>query len=237
MAYFTCENLSYGYDGVSVIEDLNFTVSAGDYLCVVGENGSGKSTLIKGLLGLKAPQSGKITVGDGLNQRSIGYLPQQTPVQRDFPASVFEVVLSGRLSLSKGFHPFYTKADKADAMDKLEKLSITDLKNKCYRDLSGGQQQRVLLARALCATEKILLLDEPVTGLDPIMTADFYRLISHIHRRHGVAVIMVSHDMESALRYATHILHLDKTQIFYGTAEEYAYSPAGRKFLQTKEDA
>ncbi len=236
MAYFTCENLSYGYETGTVIEDLNFTVNAGDYLCIVGENGSGKSTLIKGLLGLKAPQSGRITVADGLNQRSIGYLPQQTPVQRDFPASVMEVVLSGRLSVQKGFHPFYTKRDKADAIDKMEKLSILDLKNKCYRDLSGGQQQRVLLARALCATEKLLLLDEPVTGLDPLMTADFYKLIAHIHRRHGVTVIMVSHDMESALRYATHILHLGKTQLFFGTAEEYACSSAGKKFLQKGED-
>lgn len=234
-AYITCENLSYSYDGVSVISDLNFTVSPGDYLCIVGQNGSGKSTLIKGLLGLKSATSGRLSFGGGLQQRQIGYLPQQTPVQRDFPASVFEVVLSGRLSSGRGFHPFYTKADRADAMDKLQKLDITDLKNKCYRELSGGQQQRVLLARALCATEKLLLLDEPVTGLDPLMTADFYRLIAKVHEQHGVAIVMVSHDIENALRYATHILHLGQTQLFYGTTEDYVNSPAGRKFLKVEE--
>ena len=235
MAYLTCENLTYAYDGVPVISDLNFTVEPGDYLCIVGENGSGKSTLIKGLLGLKKPDSGKILIGDGLKKRSIGYLPQQTPIQRDFPASVKEVVLSGRLSVGS-FHPFYTKADKSEAADKMEKLGLTELKNHCYRDLSGGQQQRVLLARALCATERMLLLDEPVTGLDPVMTAELYRLISHIHKKHGITVIMVSHDVESVLRYATHILHLGKTQLFFGTTEEYIYSPAGQKFLQTEED-
>lgn len=233
--YITCENLSYAYDGVPVISGLNFSVHAGDYLCIVGENGSGKSTLIKGLLGLKSPNSGKMTLGGGLRQKEIGYLPQQTQIQRDFPASVTEVVLSGRLSLKHSFSPFYNKADRADAASKMEQLSITPLKNKCYRDLSGGQQQRVLLARALCATEKLLLLDEPVTGLDPVMTADFYRLIEQIHQQNGVTVIMVSHDMESALRYATHILHLGNTQLFYGTTQEYKNSPAGQKFLQHKE--
>ncbi len=234
MAVITCENLSYAYDGVPVVSGLQFQVEKGDYLCVVGENGSGKSTLIKGLLRLKNPDSGTLSFGDGLTQRSIGYLPQQTAAQRDFPASVYEVVRSGRLSARKGFHPFYTKADKEDVLNKMEQLGILDLKNKCYRDLSGGQQQRVLLARALCATKELLLLDEPVTGLDPVMTAELYKLISHLQKRHGITIIMVSHDVESAVRYATHILHLGKTQTFFGTTEEYVRSSLGKRFLETE---
>ncbi len=235
MAVITCENLSYAYDGVPVVSGLCFQVEKGDYLCIVGENGSGKSTLVKGLLRLKNPDSGTLAFGDGLTQRSIGYLPQQTAAQRDFPASVYEVVRSGRLSVKKGFCPFYSKADKEDVLQKMEQLDILNLKNKCYRDLSGGQQQRVLLARALCAAKKLLLLDEPVTGLDPVMTADLYTLISHLHQKHQITIIMVSHDIESAVKYATHILHLGKTHSFFGTTEEYIHSSLGKRFLETEE--
>ena len=198
MALIKCENVSIGYEGQTIVRDLNFEIGQGDYLCIVGENGSGKSTLVKSLLGLKAVDSGKIEFGDGLKQKEIGYLPQQNDFQKDFPASVYEVVLSGRLN-SRGFRPFYTATDKAEAAEKMEMLGITDLRGQCFRDLSGGQKQRVLLARALCATKKLLLLDEPVTGLDPIVTAEFYQLIQKINRESGIAVVMVSHDIESAV--------------------------------------
>lgn len=182
-----------------VVHDLNFEINQGDYLCIVGENGSGKSTLVKSLLGLKNVDKGKIVFDDGLKQTEIGYLPQQTDVKKDFPASVYEVVLSGRLN-SRGMKPFYTAEDKKQAWEKMDMLGIRDLAKQCFRDLSGGQRQRVLLARALCATKKLLLLDEPVTGLDPIVTAEFYQLISRINKESGIAVVMVSHDIRECCR-------------------------------------
>ncbi len=230
MALIKCENVSIGYEGQTVVKDLNFEISTGDYLCIVGENGSGKSTLVKSILGLKAVESGAILFGDGLKQNEIGYLPQQTDVQKDFPASVYEVVLSGRLN-SRGFRPFYTAADKQQAYEKMEILGIRDLARQCFRDLSGGQKQRALLARALCATKKLLLLDEPVTGLDPIVTAEFYQLIRRINRESGIAVVMVSHDIESAVEDASHILHLQEKVLFFGTAEDYRKSRIGKTFL------
>lgn len=231
MALIRCENVSIGYEGQTVVKDLDFSIEAGDYLCIVGENGSGKSTLVKSLLGLKSVEKGRIIYGDGLKQNEIGYLPQQTDAQKDFPASVYEVVLSGRLN-SRGLKPFYTGADKKAAVEKMEVLGISDLSKHCFRDLSGGQKQRVLLARALCATKTLLLLDEPVTGLDPIVTAEFYQLIRRINRESGIAVVMVSHDIESAVEDASHILHLQEKMLFFGTSEDYRRSRVGQSFLE-----
>ncbi|MGM9667024.1 MAG: metal ABC transporter ATP-binding protein [Eubacteriales bacterium] len=229
MSLLTCRNLSVGYDGKAVLENLNFSVESGEYLCVVGENGSGKSTLMKTLLGLQQPLSGQILRGDGLQKNEIGYLPQQTVVQKDFPASVREIVLSGCQGRC-GWRPFYNRAEKAFAEEILKKLRIDDLASRCYRELSGGQQQRVLLARALCATRKLLLLDEPVTGLDPKATAELYALIERLNREDKITVLMISHDIEAALRYADHILHIGQ-QVFYGTKEDYLKSAAGRLFV------
>ena len=230
MAILKCENLSFAYDGRTVLEDVNFSLNAGDYLCVVGENGSGKSTLIKGLLGLKAPRSGSIEFGEGLKSTEIGYLPQQTLLQRDFPASVREVVLSGCLN-SLGRRLMYSRADKERAEMNMERMGIEDIRDKSYQELSGGQQQRVLLARALCATRKLLLLDEPVTGLDPIATGEMYNLIKLVNLCDNITVIMVSHDIHEAVRYATRILHLGHRQLFYGSAAEYKESDLARRFL------
>ena len=230
MALIKCENVSIGYEGQTVVKDLDFQIDPGDYLCIVGENGSGKSTLVRSLLGLKNVEKGQIIYGDGLKQTEIGYLPQQTDVPKDLPASAYEVVRSGRLN-SRGFHPFYTAADRKAAVEKMDLLGIRDLAKQCFRDLSGGQKQRVLLARALCATKSLLLLDEPVTGLDPIVTGEFYQLIRRINRESGIAVVMVSHDIESAVKDASHILHLQETALFFGTTEEYKRSPVGRRFL------
>lgn len=218
MPQLLCENLSLGYNSHTIVENLNFSVNTGDYLCIVGENGSGKSTLMKTILGLLKPLSGKITTGDGLLPDEIGYLPQQTEVQRDFPASVNEIVLSGCQSRC-GKRPFYNREEKALAMENIRKMGIENLRKKCYRELSGGQQQRVLLARALCATQKMLLLDEPVSGLDPIVTKEMYALIEELHKD-GITIIMISHDIEAAKKYASHILHIGKN-IFFGTKEEY----------------
>lgn len=219
MALLTCKNLSLGYDGKAIISNLNFEVSAGDYLCIVGENGSGKSTLMKTLLNLKQPLSGEIITADGLKRNEIGYLPQQTEVQRDFPASVNEIVLSGCAG-KKGLKPFYSKQDKLAAKANMKEMGIEQLSARCYRELSGGQQQRVLLARALCATQKLLLLDEPVSGLDPAATAEMYSLIEKLNKS-GITVIMISHDIDSALKYANKILHIGDN-VFFGTAKEYA---------------
>ncbi|MDD4565589.1 MAG: metal ABC transporter ATP-binding protein [Eubacteriales bacterium] len=230
MALLTCKDASFAYEGHTVVSGLNFSVESGDYLCIAGENGSGKSTLIKGLLRLKAPQKGSIFMGDGLKANEIGYLPQQTAVQKDFPASAYEVTLSGRLS-RRGVRPFYSKSDKMNAKENLTRLGIWELRNRCYRELSGGQQQRVLLARALCATQKILLLDEPVAGLDPVATQDLYRQISKINRETGITIVMVSHDIHGAVKYAGKILHLKNEQVFFGTTADYMKSSIGVRFL------
>ena len=219
MAQLTCQNLCVGYDGKPVLQDLSFQVFAGDYLCVVGENGSGKSTLMKTILGLQPPISGRILTGDGLRKNEIGYLPQQTLVQKDFPASVREIVLSGCQGRC-GSRPFYNKEEKQLALDAMDKMQITQLAKRCYRELSGGQQQRVLLARALCATQKMLLLDEPVSGLDPKVTAEMYALIEKLNCEDGITVIMISHDVAAAVQYASHILHIGDT-VFFGTKDAY----------------
>ena len=206
MPQLECSNLSLGYDGNIVISNLSFAVHAGDYLCIVGENGSGKSTLMRTILGLKQPLSGQSSTGDGLTQNEIGYLPQQTVVQKDFPASVREVVLSGCLN-RRGLRPFYNNGEKQAAENNMKKLGIDSIAKSCYRELSGGQQQRVLLARALCAARKIILLDEPASGLDPKAAADMYGLISDLNNS-GMTVIMISHDIDAALKYASHALKL-----------------------------
>ena len=228
MALLTVRDLSFGYDSHAIISNLNFVVNQGDYLCIVGENGSGKSTLMKTLLHLREPISGQIIPGDGLKQNEIGYLPQQTVVQKDFPASVWEIVISGCQGRS-GLRPFYNREEKKLAEQNMERMGITRLAKTCYRELSGGQQQRVLLARALCATQKILLLDEPVSGLDPIVTAEMYSLIQSLNRD-GITIIMISHDISAAVQFASHILHIGSA-VFYGTREEYLNSDIGRKWL------
>ena len=231
MALMTCRDLSLGYDGDVLVRDLNFEVNAGDYLCIVGENGAGKSTLMRTILGLQPPLSGSITFGEGLRRQDLGWLPQQTPVQRDFPAAVGEIVLSG-CQARKGFHPFYTREDKARAQDAMARMDIADLASRCYRELSGGQQQRVLLARALCAADRLLLLDEPVAGLDPMATQELYNLISELNRA-GMTILMISHDMNAALRYASHILHVGGAS-FYGTKDDYLKAGGARRYLRRR---
>ena len=229
MSLISCKNVYLSYENNSVVEDLTFAVEAGDYLCIVGENGSGKSTLIKAILGLKETTSGHLHYSDSITSKQVGYLPQQTTAQKDFPASVFEVVLSGCIANKKKSF-FFSKEDKALAASNMKKLDILNLKNKCYRELSGGQQQRVLLARALCATKKILLLDEPVTGLDPVVTSEFYSIIDKINKEYGITVIMVSHDLYSSINNASHILHLRKNNSFFGTVEDYIESDIFKLF-------
>ena len=229
MAQITCRDLSFAYVGETVLSNINFSLDAGAYLCIVGENGSGKSTLMRGILGLKQPSKGEI-VFDDLKPTEIGYLPQQTQIQRDFPASVREVVLSGRLNSMRG-RVFYNAEDKAAAAENMERLGIDDIADRCYLELSGGQQQRVLLARAMCATKKLLLLDEPVTGLDPVAANEMYNLIKLVNLCDNTSVIMISHDIHAAVRYATHILHLGRSQLFFGTTAQYRESDLARRFV------
>ena len=228
---FECKDVTLGYENKVVAKNLNFKIDQGDYLCVVGENGTGKSTLIKTLLGLIKPLNGEVIANvQGKNHKGVGYLPQQTQAQKDFPASVWEVVLSGVLNNDHRC-PFYNKKDKAEAEKNMEKLNILDLKKRCYRELSGGQQQRVLLARALCATASVLILDEPVTGLDPAASMELYETIKDLNKKENVTIIMVSHDIKNALNYATHILHLEQENYFFGTVEEYKKSNVSNMFL------
>jgi len=213
-----CDNVTLGYEGKEVVSGLSFTVNAGDYLCIVGENGSGKSTLMKTLLKLATPMAGQITTTFPATE--IGYMPQQTVMQKDFPASVREVVRSGCLN-RMGLRPFYNRAEKKLAEENMEKLGINHLAKRCYRELSGGQQQRALLARALCATRQILLLDEPASGLDPKATAEMYEVITQLNQS-GTTIIMISHDITASVEYASHVLHIGEgSAVFFGTVASY----------------
>lgn len=232
MVLLECRDVSVGYESKPVARNISFSLEEGDYLCIVGENGSGKTTLMKTLLRLMHPLSGSIETGESVKKNGIGYLPQQTDVQKDFPASVQEIVLSG-CQARGGFRPFYNKEDKAIAQKNMDRMNIGTLAKRCYRELSGGQQQRVLLARALCASEKLLLLDEPVSGLDPKVTEELYQLIQSLNEE-GLTIIMVSHDIAAAVKYATHILHIGE-QVFFGTKEAYIESSAGKMFMLQKE--
>ncbi|MGN0448066.1 MAG: metal ABC transporter ATP-binding protein [Acutalibacteraceae bacterium] len=235
MSLISCKDVYLKYENNSVVENLSFTVEAGDYLCIVGENGSGKSTLVKAMLGLKETASGHLHFGEGLKKGEIGYLPQQTTAQKDFPASVYEVVISGCAADKKGI--FYSKSHKSLAKENMRKLDILSIKNKCFRELSGGQQQRVLLARALCATKKLLLLDEPVNGLDPVVTSEFYSIIKNINKQLGITVVMVSHDLHSAILNADKILHLSKGKSFFGSVDEYLSSDIYKSFSGGEKNA
>ncbi|MDR2889739.1 MAG: ABC transporter ATP-binding protein [Lachnospiraceae bacterium] len=232
MPQLSCHDLVLGYEGKTVVSGLTFSINEGDYLCIVGENGSGKSTLIKALSGLKAPMSGRIET-DGLRRVEIGYLPQQTAIQRDFPASVREVVRSGFLNRI-GLRPFYNREEKRMAEENMDRLGIASLAGRCYRELSGGQQQKVLLARALCATRKLLLLDEPVAGLDPLATQEMYTSIAQLNAG-GITVIMVSHDVTAAVNYASHMLHIGEHSVqFFGPKGKYLESEVGQHYARRR---
>lgn len=235
MALIECKNLKLSYENNLVLKGLNFSVESGDYIFIVGENGSGKSTLVRSLLGLKSPSDGEIVFGDGLKKNDIGYLPQKTQLQKDFPATVKEVVLSGTLN-RKGFLSFYNKNDRFTADKNMKELGIYELRDRNFRELSGGQQQRVLLARALCAADRLLLLDEPVAGLDPLVTSELYKIIKGINDN-GVTIIMVSHDVNAALKYATHILHLHEYNAFFGTKNAYQECKICRSLTEDLADA
>lgn len=207
MAQLICRNVAVGYGSKVVLHNIDFEVHAGNYICIAGENGSGKTTLMKTILGLQKPLKGEIYLGDGLHANEIGYLPQQTVLQKDFPASVLEIVLSG-FQGTCGIRPFYTRKEKKRAQKALQEVGMGHFSRNCYRELSGGQQQRVLLARALCATKKMMVLDEPVSGLDPKASADMYRTIYRLNRQYGITILMISHDLDLTKRYATHMLRV-----------------------------
>lgn len=230
----TCEHVDFGYENYDVVKGVSLEINPGDYLCIVGENGSGKSTLMKGILGLIKPTGGTLFVAEELKKSGIGYLPQQTPAQKDFPATVEEVVLSGCLG-RRGNRPFYSRAERQVAEANMKRLGILDLRKSCYRDLSGGQKQRSLIARALCATDKLLILDEPISGLDPAAIMDFYHLIRQLNQKEQVAILMVSHDIGNIIHQANKILQLKQTVQFYGTVEEYRHSVYGKEFLGGEE--
>lgn len=234
MSLIECKNVNMNYDNAKAVDNVSFSVEDGDFLCIVGENGTGKSTLLKGILGLQKLDSGEITFS-GITNKDIGYLPQRTVVQKDFPATVKEVVLSG--CQNKGLKLFYTSADKKTAQRNIDLLGIDEIKSKPFNELSGGQQQRVLIARALCATDKLLLLDEPTTGLDPFVTAELYKLMGHLNQYHGVTVVMVTHDIKNSVQYANKILCMEHDGDFFGTTEEYMQTPAAKLIFGGGADA
>ena len=220
MALIALKDVTIAFEGTVAVDHVSLAVEKGDYLVVLGENGSGKSTLMRAMLGLVKPRGGQIVYGDGLMKNQIGYLPQQTAAQRDFPASVEEVVISGCVN-HMGSRFFFNKSDRDKAEANMALLDVAAFRKKSYRTLSGGQQQRVLLARALCATDALILLDEPVTGLDPASTQELYDVIRDLNQKHGVAVVVVSHDVRGALRDAKHVAVMDRGMDFSGTVEEY----------------
>ena len=230
MSLITCENLTLAYDTGVVASGVSFALERGNYLCIVGENGSGKSTLLRAMLGLHPVGGGRLTLDPEARKNGIGYLPQHTPAQRDFPASVREIVRSGCLK-KQGMTPFWRASHKKLADEAMTRMGIDHIAGRCYRELSGGQQQRVLLARAFCATGDLILLDEPIAGLDPMAMTEMYGMIADLNRE-GVAVVMVSHDVSAAVSYATHILHMGKTTAFFGTTEEYLSTPVGKQFAR-----
>ena len=213
MALITCENVSIGYEGQTVVKELNFSIERGDYLCIVGENGSGKSTLVKSLLGLKGADRGKIIYGDGLKKNEIGYLPQKNEEQKGFPASVYEVVLSGRLN-GRGWKPFYRKEDKEAAAEKMEMLGITDLARQCFRDLSGGQQQRVAIARSLIYRPALLLADEPTGNLDQKNSKEIIDMLKLSNRNLEQTILLITHDEKTALM-ADRVITLEDGKILH----------------------
>lgn len=221
MSQLECKNISIAYEKENVVDNLSITIEKGDYVSIIGENGTGKSSLLKGILGIVSLKSGQVTFDEGCSRKNIGYLSQQNAMQEDFPASVYEVVLSGCLK-NRGFMPFYTKKEKELAMSNLKRMGMYDLRKNCYADLSGGQKQRVLLARALCATDRMIILDEPVTGLDPVATADMYHLVNKLNKDFGITIIMVTHDIDNAIKYSNKILHMHKNNKYYfGPKEDY----------------
>ena len=234
MSIIEAKDITLAYDGYTAAEHVSFKLEKGDYLCVVGENGSGKSTLLKAVTGEIKPAAGELIIDKTVKKEGIGYLPQQTRAQRDFPATVLEVVLSGCLN-RQGLHFFYTPAQRSEAMMNLGKLGILELKDACYRDLSGGQQQRVLLARALCAASQLLILDEPITGLDPAAAQDLYKTLAYLNQKEGMAIVMVTHDLKAALKSARTVLHIGRKGLFTGTASDYLASPQGRRFREELE--
>jgi zinc transport system ATP-binding protein len=225
----TCQNAAFGYDGHIVVSELNFSIDSGDYLCIAGENGSGKSTLIKGILRLISPLKGSITIHEGIRRDETGYLSQQAAAKNDFPAGVAEIVLSGSTG-AMGLRPFYSREEKRRAEENMERLLITDLRKRCYRELSGGQQRRVLVARALCAARRLLVLDEPAAGLDPLIAAELYELLKKSNQETGITVIMVSHDVRTAGIYANKVLHIKNRQCFFGETADYMRSDIGKEF-------
>ena len=229
MKIIECRKLNIGYVDKLVCTNISFSVEKGQYVCIIGENGSGKSTLIKTILGLNKPLSGRVIFGGHFNKSHVGYLPQQTEFQKDFPATVREIVMSGFLG-RMGFRPFYNKVEKEKCGKILSQLGATDYQDKSFKDLSGGQQQRVLLARALCATDELLVLDEPTNGLDVRTIKHFYELISKLNRENGLTVLMVTHSIENVIKYATHIIYLKDNMEFVGSKEEFLNSEHAKYF-------
>ncbi len=232
MAQLRCENISVGYEDGIVVSDVSFELNRGDYVCIVGENGAGKSSLLKGILGLAKIQGGKLEYGDGMSRADVGYLPQQRDYQKNFPATVKEVVMSGFLN-KMGLRPYYNRVEKAKAMEILSDFGMADYVRASFGSLSGGQKQRVLLARAMCATDKLLLLDEPTTGLDPVATEELYELLKRLNREKKTTILMVSHDLNKAVSDAGLILHVNKRSGcgYFGPADKYLDSEAARHFL------
>ena len=216
MSLIKIENASLGYEGKTVVNDISVDIKEKDYICIVGENGSGKTTLMKALLGLLKPLSGSITYSDGLKQNEIGYLPQSSDIQRDFPASVQEVVLSGCLNKKHTF--FYSKEQKKTAAENMKLTGIYDLRKKCFRELSGGQRQRISIARAIIRNPRVIIFDEATSALDSVTEKEIQKAIENLTADR--TTFIVAHRL-STIKNADKIAVMDGGRcVEYGTYEE-----------------
>ncbi len=218
MEILSASHVSINYGAVVAVDDATFGVNEGDYFCIAGSNGSGKSTLLKGIIGLAPIKNGHLHVN--LPKEQISYLSQTNRADRDFPATVWEIILSGTQKSGKKI-PFYTKDDKQRAEESMIKLGMEKFKNTRIGNLSGGQQQRALLARALCKSPKLLLLDEPFAGLDSAISEELYELYKNLNKN-GVTIIMASHDYQAIGNFASRVMLMNNSHVdFVGTNDEW----------------
>lgn len=218
-AIITAQHLTLAYGENAVITRANFCINQGEFVCVVGANGSGKSTLIRAMLGLIKPRFGHIIYGDEVDQSTIGYLPQEAKIDQFFPATVREIVLSGALG-RMGHRPFYSRSDRTDADRALSRLGLAKLAGRSFASLSGGQKQKVLLARALVATSKLLILDEPSNNLDHASRQEFYRILQDLHAD-GLTIIMITHDLDADDLIGDHVLSIMSGEVTKSATATY----------------
>ncbi|MBQ4354189.1 MAG: ATP-binding cassette domain-containing protein [Clostridia bacterium] len=220
-ALLTCQNLTVGYEGVRLCTDISFTLHTGEYMSIIGPSGIGKSALAGTILGVQKPAEGEVIYENGMQRTDIGCLPQEQVIRSS--VTVREVVLEGCLHHTKKW--FVGRAEKEFAMHNLERVGLADFAKRRFGDLSGGQRQRVLLARALCSAKKLLILDEPMHGLDAYAKDEIFHEIVKINES-GIAVMLIDANAVDGT-----VLHLSDRQLFCGSVTDYIRSVPGQFYF------